>query len=191
MHRPLNDGANPYANIYDQVFQKGWARDYLTSALPYAQKGFAVDIPLGDVTLKDWDGTSSINDNTGRWRKWDDHTNMPLGTASAVNIAGQGIPAINSIPSAYDPNGTLEVQATTINDLRRAIKLQEWLEKNARAGTRYTESIMAHFGVKSSDGRLQGAEYITGLRTPIIVSEVLNTTGTEDLPQGNMSGHVS
>ena len=48
---------------------------------------------------------------------------------------------------------------------------------------------MAHFGVKSSDGRLQRAEYITGLRTPIIVSEVLNTTGTEDLPQGNMSGH--
>ena len=63
--------------------------------------------------------------------------------------------------------------------------------KNARGGTRYTESIRMHFGVTSSDARLQRAEYITGVKTPVIISEVLNTTGIDgELPQGNMSGHA-
>jgi len=81
----------------------------------------------------------------------------------------------------------------TINDLRKAEKLQEWLEKNARGGTRYKESILAHYGVNTSDKRLQRPEYITGLKTPVIISEVLNTTGdiqgTADTPQGTMTGH--
>jgi hypothetical protein len=63
-------------------------------------------------------------------------------------------------------------------------------EKNARGGTRYIENILMHFGVKSSDKRLQRPEYITGVKTPVVISEVLNTTGNENqLPQGNMAGH--
>ena len=45
------------------------------------------------------------------------------------------------------------------------------------------------FGVFSSDKRLQRAEYITGVKTPVVISEVLNTTGTDDAPQGSMAGH--
>ena len=68
--------------------------------------------------------------------------------------------------------------------------MQEWLEKNARGGTRYIENILTHFGVKSSDARLQRPEYITGMKTPVVISEVLNTTGeSSGLPQGNMAGH--
>ena len=68
--------------------------------------------------------------------------------------------------------------------------MQEWLEKNARGGTRYIESILSHFGVKSSDARLQRPEYITGVKSPVIISEVLNTTGEDGgLPQGTMAGH--
>lgn len=67
-----------------------------------------------------------------------------------------------------DPNGTLRAvgdadeisSTTTINDLRAAYALQKFLEKNARAGTRYTETLLAHYNVRSSDARLQRAEYI-------------------------------
>lgn len=90
---------------------------------------------------------------------------------------------------AYDPDGSLQVEATSINDLRRAEKLQQWLELAARAGSRYKENILGFFGVKSSDKRLQRAEYITGTSSPVIISEVLNTTGTPDAPQGEMAGH--
>lgn len=51
--------------------------------------------------------------------------------------------------------------------------------------------------MRTSDKRLQRPEYITGVKTPVIISEVLNTTGqvldpeidAKPLPQGNMAGH--
>ena len=67
--------------------------------------------------------------------------------------------------------------------------MQEWLERSAVGGTRYTETILAHFGVNAGDARLQRPEYISGSKTNVIISEVLNTTGTDDAPQGNMAGH--
>ena len=56
--------------------------------------------------------------------------------------------------------------ASSINDLRRAFRLQEWLERNARGGARYIEIITAHFGVRSSHARLQRPEFLGGSSTP-------------------------
>ncbi|QCS37353.1 major capsid protein [Tortoise microvirus 91] len=165
--------------------RRAWEHDYFTSALPFPQKGAAVEIPMGDVTLKE---------------NWDDEGLIPRFT-NEDGFTGDGAVTSNSatqditIPSepgkqaAYDPNGSLSVQSTSINELRRAFRLQEWLERNARAGTRYVEGILAHFGIRSSDARLQRPEYITGVKAPVTISEVLNTSGSDDLPQGNMAGH--
>lgn len=96
------------------------------------------------------------------------------------DATGTGIHNIESIE-----NSTL-----TINDLRRATRLQEWLERNARAGSRYIEQIFAHFGVRSSDARLQRPEYLGGSKQPIVISEVLNTASTgQGDPLGQMGGH--
>lgn len=167
---------------------RAWEHDYFTSALPFAQKGAAVDIPLGDVTLKD------------NWYQGDP-TDVPtfeneLGTFNNGSLAVSNDPGNRITLSsdatkiqAYDPRGSLTVAATTINDLRRAEMLQQWLELNARAGTRYTEFLQAHFNVKPEDARLQRPEYIVGMKNPVVISEVLNATGTEDAPQGTMAGH--
>ena len=45
------------------------------------------------------------------------------------------------------------------------------------------------FGVTSSDARLQRPEWIGGEKKPVIISEVLNTAGTDSVPQGSMAGH--
>lgn len=179
----LTDG-NQYtgtlASVNRLVTQRyrAWEHDYFTSSLPFAQKGAAVDIPLGQIA-----------DNAPIYRDSSSVTPTTLtGTPYSVVVPGSNSPTTST--DLFAATGGLEVEPTTINDLRRAYRLQEWLEKNARGGTRYIESILSHFGVKSSDARLQRPEYITGVKTPVVISEVLNTSGTVDqLPQGNMAGH--
>ena len=81
--------------------------------------------------------------------------------------------------------------ATTFNvaDLRLAFQIQKWMERNARAGVRYTEFLRSHYGVAPRDERLNRPEYIGGSKAPVIVSEVLQTSSTSTTPQGNMAGH--
>lgn len=153
---------------------RAWEHDYFTASLPFAQKGAAVDIPLGAVN-----GDANIYSNVG-------NTTLSGSSGDPVMIGDTN----TGFTDLWAQTDGLTVEPTTINDLRRAYRLQEWLEKNARGGTRYIESILSHFGVKSSDARLQRPEYITGVKTPVVISEVLNTSGTQDqLPQGNMAGH--
>lgn len=77
-----------------------------------------------------------------------------------------------------------------VNDLRLAFQIQKWMERNARSGARYTEFLRAHFGVSPRDDRLQRPQYVGGSFSPVIVSEVLKTSTTDNIsPQGNMAGH--
>lgn len=160
----------------EKPLKRAWEKDYFTSALPYAQSSeFAstvqVDLQYQQAVATSLDGATDegehlvLGDLTGEYRN--------IETADGQKL---------TIANVY--NAEIEIE-----NLRKASRLQEWLERTARGGKRYVEQILSHFGVESRDSRLQNAEFIGGGKTPITISEVLNHTGTTELPQGNMSGH--
>jgi len=168
--------------------RRAWEHDYFTSCLPFAQKGNPVRIPLSPSLPVTWndnvpDQVRSLQGENGQ---------LTLTGADDVSVTPSGIiPNGRAISIDNSANLSVDTQAnaTTINDWRRAIRLQEWLEKNARAGARLVESIEVHFGVKSPDSRLQRPEFLGGGKSPVMVSEVLQTSETQDTPQANMAGH--
>ena len=85
---------------------------------------------------------------------------------------------------------TFLVTASTINQLRQAFAVQRLYERDARGGTRYTEIVRSHFGVVSPDARLQRPEYLGGGQSPVLVSQVPQTSATgisgSTTPQGDL-----
>ncbi|UPW40793.1 major capsid protein [Sigmofec virus UA08Rod_6926] len=176
--------------------QRAWEKDYFTSALPDPQRGPEVLLPIqgeADIIYKQApDQSNRIYAVNG----------VPVTNLTQIKTGNTNVPTTqDGMPIHWDNSDDLKADlstatATTINDLRRAMKLQEWLEKNARSGARYVEQILAHFGVRSSDARLQRPEYLGGGVTKVQISDVVQTTQTsseagnlEASPQGNLSGY--
>lgn len=183
----VSDGLNNFAD-FNYLKSRAWQHDYFTSALPFTQKGPEATLPLGS-------SAPILYNNNGFETTTVYSPSGTVGTGTlASNSAGSLLRA--GSPAAIDNSNTLEADlsnatAASINDLRRAFRLQEFLERNARGGTRYIEVIQSHFGVKSSDARLQRPEFLGGTSTPVQISEVLQTSdaSAEVTPQGNMAGH--
>lgn len=174
---------------------RDWEHDYFTSALPWTQRGDEVLMPLvgsGDVTYLDnslvYDSDTDNPVNTDNLLGTD--LSFPTGSLryGDANMDATFPARIENIDEVSITNS-----AVSINDLRRATALQTWLERNALAGSRYNEAIWAHFARKTSDARIQQAEYLGGGKVSVKISEVLTTAysqdaGDETVPPGNMAG---
>lgn len=183
---------------------RAWKKDYFTSALPTPQAGPDVHLPLSgnaDVIMTP-DMTVAEAAASQRFIPVNEMT--PNATRNLFgSLNGQGdqanvlISGTENTPAYFDPNGTMQadlsgVTSATINELRRAVRAQEFLEKCARGGRRYIEMILSHFGVRSSDGRLDRPEFLGGGRQPFTISEVLSHVGegeNDNFILGEMGGH--
>lgn len=96
------------------------------------------------------------------------------------------IPA-NSILQPYQVSSSV-LGSLSVQDLRLATALQRMQEARAKYGSRYID-YLAYYGVKCSDARLQLPEYLGGGKNLLQISEVLQTTPTQDSYVGDMYGH--
>lgn len=170
------------------LLNRNWEKDYFTSSLPWQQRGISPALPITGTTSALWDSARFVNSaapggNIAPYYSVNPSTpNEYIGNANARTNA---LDFFNS--NTIDLS---DASAFDIADLRTAFQIQKWLERNARAGVRYTEFLKSHFGVSPRDERLQRPEYIGGSRAPIIYSEVLQTSSTDVVtPQGNLAGH--
>lgn len=176
--------------------------DRFTSALPAPQKGEATLIPMtGNAVIGFGNaGTGKIyNDDNFRelgWKStalgWQHEINGMSAntwlTENNGNTASIGTyPTGSGVTEAVGMVADLsKVESATINNLRQAFAVQQFMEADARGGTRYREIIRNHFGVDIDDKTVQIPEYLGGQRYMINVSQVVQTSSTDSKsPQGN------
>lgn len=171
----------------EDILLRNWTKDYFTSSLLSQQKGVAPALPISGTTYADFSSSTSILNSIGGT------VNPLLNAAVDGSIHINGANSLSNFLTALSDNEVdLSVASTfDIADLRLAFQIQRWMERNNRAGSRYVESLKAHFGVSPRDDRLQRPEYIGGSSSMVIFSEVLQTSQTDasGTPQGNLAGH--
>lgn len=188
------------------VLYRAWKKDYFTSALPWQQRGIAPALPLSGTVPVNFTNPVSM-------------TSFKLGTGSntvvtleAGSVASGYQPVATGNTAVFTPGtglpyATANLGATATADLsnaatfdvatlRQCVQIQRWLELNARGGVRYTEFLRSHFGISPKDEVLGRPQYIGGTKSSIVVSEVLQTSRTEDStdtqkgsPLGRLAGH--
>lgn len=191
-----DDGPDNYKTGSEhQVMRRRKRRDYITSGLPFPQKGPDVTVSLGDRAPL----MSSLGQNQGdhvqvldandKNRAWDLNSGTPPKLEYGATL-GQGTTATMwaDLSSA---------QGISINDLRESFQIQKLLERDARGGTRYPEILMSHFRV--NDPMLlvhQRPLFLGGGSSRINITPVQQMSETNpdgdpnvETPQGNLAAY--
>lgn len=176
--------------------------DYFSSCLPYAQRGPDVSIPMN--------GNAAVNifENQALTQKKSTNSEIYLNSpASGTNSAEPFIvnwptsgnksnPALingattskgTTVTDGYLGADLATVTATTINELRNAIAVQQYYEAMARGGSRYREQVQALWNVTISDKTVQIPEYLGGGRYHVNMNQIVQTSGQQsekDTPIG-------
>lgn len=178
-----------------------WEKDYFTSCRPNAQYGATsmsipfttgTSAPVLGIGLKDGQATAAV---TGTTRQTDASV-MTGQVASETTWEGQELSiktlTTGNVGSSNPPQIFANLAGATgginVNDFRRYIALQKFLENRSRYGSRYRD-YLAYLGIRPRDGRIDEPEYLGGGKQTIAYSEVLSTADGTTAEVGTLAGH--
>lgn len=182
-----------YANTGGRCLPVNRFHDYFSSCLPYPQRGPEVTVPMegnapvfGYNTIQD---TAKITDKIILNQPWPANgTTDFLNTEKGGKLTGKGVQdGGNYTAEAFLKADLSAVTATTINELRNAIAVQQYYEAMARGGSRYREQVQALWNVTISDKTAQIPEYLGGGRYRVGMNQIVQTSGQQsknDTPIG-------
>jgi hypothetical protein len=149
-------GDGPDTHSFYVLKQRGKRWDYFTNVLPEPQRGESTLIGGEIATPLGAGGNPSIYSDADAGFKVLD-SNL-----ANVDVSATG----GSINGALYPN-------TTINELRNAVAIQQFLERDNRAGQLFGDIIEAHYSANFQDAKY-APSYIAGGRAPFVFSAIPN-----------------
>lgn len=172
----------------EKVLNCCWKMDYFTSMLPWQQRGQVPNVPVtgtAPVLFQQQSGLSMQNFQIGVI------SSVGLGFKNSQggleNYAGQVVTGAQ-FPAFANLTASNNI-GFDINQLRLAFQIQRWQELNARCGSRYVEFLKGNFGTSPTDDTLQRPMFIGGSKSPVIISEVLQTSADGNEGVGSLAGH--
>lgn len=167
--------------------------------MPAPQKGFAVQLPLGEYA-------PVVNVAPSPGNLGSEFKLRSSGTASGSTIGSLGVlddGNLNSVKLYDNLSSNQEVSgisfkqylsadlsqatAASINAIRLAFQTQRFLEQSARGGTRYTELLVSMFGVNAPDLMMNRAQFLGGKSFPLSLTPVTDVGAN----LGNVGGMSS
>ena len=173
--------------------------DYFTSCLPYPERGPEVHLPMqGNARISGYtnekfnektplhassffDGSTSSSNIKDRLYA----IATDAGTESTYLNIGDGTGQDHNV--VYLGADLASVTAASVNDLRKAVAVQQYYEALARGGSRYREQVQALWNVVISDKTVQVPEYLGGGRYHVNMNQIVQTSGQQtkaDTPIG-------
>ena len=177
----LDDGPDNTTDY--ELLKRGKRKDYLSGCRPFAQRGDAVELPLGSsapVTISaDSTGYPTFDSSGGGT-----DIQLQYTTGSPERVFGTGLSSGDL--SWGDPHleGTADLTsatAATINTIRQAIATQHLLEADARGGGRYWEVVFSSFRVTPDHIQLDRPQLLCTGSMEIGVQVVPQTSKTDVL----------